>query len=152
MVRIARGVAAAIVWALAIGCSSEDSKPSDADASVQDAPIDPCSAWTTSGDRCPVATKRACFPMCATGGCFCERRHAIRGAAEGGDDARLDLGVRFGAGRRVAAVLDPAAVMIGEALLAFGAREAFEDAEAALAKIGIDARDRRAHDRRDDLG
>src|SRR5439155_22460370 len=26
------------------------------------------------------------------------------------------------------------------------------DAEAALAKIGIDARDRRAHDRRDDLG
>lgn len=72
MKRLALGLAMAMAL---VGCSSDDSPSNTADASVSDgASIDPCDYWTTSGDICPIATGRVCFPECTSGGCRCRRQ------------------------------------------------------------------------------
>jgi hypothetical protein len=62
--------AIAIAWGASAGCSSDDAG-GGADAATQEAAIDPCTLFTEAGAPCPVAHPKACFPECASGGCFC---------------------------------------------------------------------------------
>src|SRR5438094_75204 len=73
MKRIGFALAALLATHIALyACSKDDGAAGDADAATEGGQADPCSLYTDAGDRCPVVTPKACFPMCDNGGCFCK--------------------------------------------------------------------------------